>query len=248
MKSDLEIWNNAAEHWSKLVSNSSSLRTVQLQSATEALLTDLSGKKVLDAGCGEGIFTKFTADHGAEATGIDGAREMVTKAKQNYPNLNFQIADLLQPLPFTNQVFDLVLASMVLMHLKNAETFVGECKRTLKPKGFFIFSVLHPCFNFPTMSLYKSFMDKLFFRKPSGLSYNYYQKDDSRRFESSLNQQLTHYHRTLEDYSKLLSDNGFVITKIVEPHELPAEFLKTHQKVEYVTRLPRFLLIKAQAI
>ncbi len=248
MKSDLDIWNDAAQPWASDVTKPGSSRSVHLKSALDKLLGPTKDLEILDAGCGDGVFTNYLSELGARVVGIDGSEKMTEQARVKYPSLNFATADLLKTLPFKNSQFDLVLANMVLMHLKDIGVFVAECKRTLKPGGSFIFSVLHPCFNFPTMKLYKSFWDKILFRKPGGLAYDYFNNKVSRRFEQNLNQELTHYHRTIEDYSEILNQNGFSITRIVEPHELSPEYLKENPKMEYTTRLPRFLFIKATSI
>jgi ubiquinone/menaquinone biosynthesis C-methylase UbiE len=151
-------------------------------------------------------------------------------------------------MPFENQSFDLILANMLLMHLDSAEIFFAEAKRILKPNGILVFSVLHPAFNFPTMRLFKNFWDKLLKNGPKGLAFDYFQRGVTRRFESAIGRELTHYHRTVEDYSKLLEKNGFSINKILEPNKLPREYLDKHPKHEYATRLPRFIFIKASTI
>jgi ubiquinone/menaquinone biosynthesis C-methylase UbiE len=248
MNSDLEIWNKAADVWSNKVTKDESLRTLQLKSALDDLLGNVTGKDILDAGSGDGVFTEHFSLKGAHAVGVEGAKELVKIAQTKYPNRNFQTHDLLEALPFANGKFDAVFANMVLMHLSQIDTFLSEVKRTLKPKGIFVFSILHPCFNFPTMLLYKSWWDKILMKKPSGLAFDYFQTGVSRRYESTTSRDLTHYHRTIEQYSQKLRQLGFMIEAITEPHELPKDFLMNNPKLEYATRLPRFLFIKAVSI
>ncbi len=241
---DLDIWNDAADAWASKVSASGTLRDLYFRQAIKTLVGSVNGLKVLDAGCGDGVFSDLLQQQGGQVTAIDGAQEMVKIAKSKYPSVSFAVSDLLQPLEFQNESFDLVFANMVLMHLGEVKTFFTEAKRVLKPNGKLIFSVLHPAFNYPTMKLHKNWLDKLMFKKPSGLSFDYFQNSVSRRFESTMSKELTHYHRTLEQYSTELQKAGFVIEQMAEPHELDTEFLKNNPKLEYTTRLPRFLFIK----
>ncbi|HYE22230.1 MAG TPA: class I SAM-dependent methyltransferase [Verrucomicrobiae bacterium] len=248
MNPDLEIWDNAADAWASAITKPGTLRSIHFKKVIDQLLSEVSNKKILDAGCGDGVFTKYLANQNASVIGVDGSQEMIKIAKAKFPELDFAVTDLLQPMSFPDKSFDFVLANMVLMHLSDIKMFLKESKRVLKQNGTLIFSVLHPCFNFPTMKLYKSFMDKLLNRRPSGLAFDYFQTHQTRRFETNMNRELTHYHRTLEQYSKDLNANGFSIELMLEPHELDSEFLRQKPRLEYTTRLPRFLFIKAKSI
>lgn len=245
MSEDLRIWNEAASDWAKKVTSERTLRSVLLEKGLKELVSGVSGLNILDAGCGDGIFTAFLQSQKNTVIGIDGSEEMISIARQKYPRLKFEVVDLLKRLPFEDQTFDLVVSNMVLMHLSEVETFFAEVVRILKSRGQIIFSILHPAFNFPTMNLYKSWWQKLTFQKPFGLAFNYFRNNLSRRYEGELNMQLTHYHRTIEEYSKKLNKNGFAINILLEPHELDEQFISKNPKLEYATRLPRFLFFKA---
>src|SRR3989344_6464216 len=104
---DLEIWDSAADAWASKVTKGNSLRSIQLSKATEALIGDIAGKAVLDAGCGDGVFTNLMSQKGAHVTGVDGSAEMVKRAKAKYPSLDFKVVNLLKSVPFANEAFDL---------------------------------------------------------------------------------------------------------------------------------------------
>lgn len=57
------------------------------------LLLPQPKEKILDLGCGTGQLTAEIAKTGAIAIGIDAAASMIEKAQQNYPRLQFAIAD-----------------------------------------------------------------------------------------------------------------------------------------------------------
>jgi 2-polyprenyl-3-methyl-5-hydroxy-6-metoxy-1,4-benzoquinol methylase len=248
MSSDLDIWDAAADSWSSKVTKPGSLRSVHLKYGVDELVKNAAGKKILDAGCGDGVFTNYLHEQKADIVGIDGSAKMIEWAKQKYPHLRFDVVDMLKPLPFADQSFDLILSNMVMMHLADVDVFFKHAYRVLKNNGTLVFSVLHPCFNFPTMRLYKSWWAKLLFKKPSGLSHDYFKENVSRRYEKNLSQVLTHYHRTLEDYSKKLDQHGFAINRLLEPHHLTNDFIASNPKMEYTTRLPRFLFFKCTKI
>jgi len=57
-------------------------------------IKSLNGKKVLDAGCGHGIFTNYFHEKGFDVEGIDFSENLLKVANQNYPYLKFTNIDL----------------------------------------------------------------------------------------------------------------------------------------------------------
>jgi len=57
------------------------------------LLDPQPGERILDLGCGTGHLTAEIADRGADAVGIDAAESMVTQAREQHPDVRFEVAD-----------------------------------------------------------------------------------------------------------------------------------------------------------
>ena len=247
MNIDLQNWDKAAADWDKEIAHQNTYRTHLITTALEKLLTNVAGKKILDAGCGNGYFSSWLTERGAQVFGVDGSSEMIEIAKMKYADIPFKVHDLTLNFPEPDQSYDFVFANMLLMHMDSISIFLSDAKRLLKPNGELIFSVLHPCFNQPTSNLYKTLWQKITFAKPSSLAFDYYSHHPG-RYESHFKTKLSHYHRTLEEYSNVTSNSGFTIMQIIEPHELPTEFLEKHPKFEYATRLPRFIFFKCKPI
>lgn len=100
---------------------------------------DLKDKKILDAGCGQGVwlnqFAKFTAAENVFGADIDP--ESIDIAKQNYPeipaeNLKVSTAEELQ---FDDNMFDVAFSNEVLEHVEDDDQAVSELIRVLKPGG-----------------------------------------------------------------------------------------------------------------
>jgi SAM-dependent methyltransferase len=90
------------------------------------------GMKVLEFGCGTGMFSRRIAATGAILTSIDLSPDLITEAKkESDPNITFQIGDI-ESLPFPDAVFDAVIGSSVLHHVR-VEKALGQAFRVLKP-------------------------------------------------------------------------------------------------------------------
>ncbi len=97
-------------------------------------------KSILDIGCGEGQLTLAFAKLYPEAriVGIDKdekAIEVAQRAAKAMPNVEFVVGDVQQSLP--NGPFDLVYASVVLMHVPNTAKVLKLVYEALRPEGYF---------------------------------------------------------------------------------------------------------------
>ncbi len=93
-------------------------------------------EKVLDVGCGQGIFlARVVKTYGAKGIGIDISKRSIGTAN-HWPSsqLSFQVADATH-LPFPDKSFDHVLSFDLLEHVENQKKALAEMVRVLKPGG-----------------------------------------------------------------------------------------------------------------
>ncbi len=114
--------------------------------AVANLLGDLSGKRVLDLGCGTGRHTIVLCQKGGLVTALDQSIEMIQIAQkklQDY-NIHWVIHPLPDSLPFPDNFFSSIVAGLVAEHIQDLETLFREVSRILLRGGQFVLSALHP--------------------------------------------------------------------------------------------------------
>lgn len=100
------------------------------------LLDPQPGERILDLGCGTGQLTQKIAMTGADVRGIDYAPAMIEKARQNYPHLQFAIADARSF--HVDQPLDAVFSNAVLHWIKEPDSVLHCISQALKPGGRFV--------------------------------------------------------------------------------------------------------------
>jgi ubiquinone/menaquinone biosynthesis C-methylase UbiE len=101
-------------------------------------LGNVSGKKLLDLGCGAGENSVYFAKQGADCIASDYSAGMVEVAlqlaKKNGVNITGATVNAMA-LDFADNTFDIVYASNLLHHLPNPNICIHEMHRVLKPGG-----------------------------------------------------------------------------------------------------------------
>ena len=98
------------------------------------LLGDVSGQRILDLGCGDGVLTASLVEKGASVLGVDSSAEMIADAVQR--GLDAQVMDA-TALLFDSE-FDAVFTNAVLHWIRNHDAVLDGVHRALKQGGRFI--------------------------------------------------------------------------------------------------------------
>ena len=110
------------------------------------LLAPLEGKRVLDAGCGDGAYSLAATERGAFVTGVDVSAEMLAAAQARSAargvKVDWRQGDVLA-LPFPDASFDLAIAITVLCLVSDPQRAVRELARVLVPGGRLVIGDLH---------------------------------------------------------------------------------------------------------
>lgn len=216
-------------------------------------LIDNQPKRILDIGCGDGVFTKILKDSfKSEVYGIDISKKALKKAqKRGIKIKNYDIDG--KKLPFKNNYFDLVICGDVIEHIINTSKLIKEVKRILKKGGIVIASV-------PNFSAWYNRIITLFGYQPLWVDFSE---------EELIQNYITTGHVRLfnkKSLEALFKRNGLIINKIKgtylrcpkNPHikgKLRKIYNKTNSIIEKIESVmskrdawASVLIIKAQKI
>ena len=175
------------------------------------LAGDVTGRRILDAGCGSGPLFAALRDRGATVTGIDASAGMLELARRRLgADADLRVADLAGPLPFPDDAFDDVIASLVLHYLEDWGPALAELRRVLKPGGRLLVSVDHP-FVIPLMR-------HLAGEKPSYFGTRNRTEEWTMGGQTA---QLSFWDRPLHAMTEAFTAAGFHISAISEPPFVP---------------------------
>ena len=124
----------------------SAIRAVDLErSEMRSMYTsDLAPGRLLDIGCGNGLFLKRMSDVGWFVQGVEPDPQSARLASETY---GFEICTgTLQDAGFPSNQFDCITMSHVIEHLRDPLAVLAECRRILKPGGMLVITTPnHQC-------------------------------------------------------------------------------------------------------
>ncbi len=202
----IQQWNQAAQAYMNDQEKSDFVQSNK--KIVQDRFQDLSGKTVLDLGCGYGWYTEYFRQIGAKAVGCDGAAKMIELSKAQYPKCQFDVVDAEKAFPYENDTFDLVFCNQVLMDLENIDNLLTEVQRVLKPGGTFYMAIVHPAFYHCEWG-----KDETGFKKAKIMeTYLTHHSFDNDFWGST-----RHYHRTVSWYLNTIISHGFQLVWMGEP-------------------------------
>jgi tRNA (cmo5U34)-methyltransferase len=131
-------------HWDPETYLANMLRDVpaylELQEETAKAAADIPGTTILELGIGTGETARrlFASHPGAKLTAIDSSREMLERARTEFPEADLRQQRLQDELP--DGPFDLVVSALAVHHLDGAgkQDLFRRVAATLRPGGAFV--------------------------------------------------------------------------------------------------------------
>jgi ubiquinone/menaquinone biosynthesis C-methylase UbiE len=235
-------WGKVAAWYHETVEDRASYQKDLIMPNLLRLMDIQPGQKILDLGCGEGLFTRRFAKAGAEVTAIDIALPLIEIAKREAASENehykfqprFFVSDAASiPLvPSTTQ--DAVVINLALQNIENVAGVFKECARVLKPGGKLFIVLNHPAFRIPKATEWgwaetgnnklqtinnKQGRESIQYRRVDQYMTELRTTIDMRPGESAKGKQTEStisFHRPLQYFVKLLGKAGLAIVNMEE--------------------------------
>lgn len=245
-------WDDNADQWTRDVRAGFDVYRDQFTfpAFLDALPT-IAGLDVIDFGCGEGTNTRAFAKLGARVTGVDLSSRMIEHAKSveeaEPVGIRYHVTSYSDHCGLPDSSFDAVVSTMALMDGPDLPGAMGEAYRLLRPGGFILFSVLHPCFITRGLGWEKDAEGRT-----SGLRVaGYFDRStftEQWRFgnrpkdEAVAPFSVPRFPRTMSDYLNAVASAGLVITNIAEPQPSAAA-CQTYPRFSRWRDIGAFLLL-----
>ena len=219
-------WERNAKWWDDRIGDGNAFQCELIEPATLRLAAPGPGKLILDIACGAGRMARLLAADGAQVIGIDFCETFLdlararTAAEAPIEYRLLDVTDKGQLSALGAGRFHGAVATMALMDLAQIDPLFEALPFLLKPGGFFVFSILHPCFCGPGTEMYveETLVDGRSHRT-AGLKVNRYRASTPFRAEGIRGQpEPGHYfHRSLETLLSTAFRCGFHLDGLEEP-------------------------------
>jgi SAM-dependent methyltransferase len=111
------------------------------------LIGSVRGERILDLGCGEGRVARVLAADDNDVVGVDLSDKLLAIARDHDSRrITYVHADVCTTEWWDGQPFDGVVSSMALMDIDDLEGALTTVAATLRPSGWFAWSIIHPGF------------------------------------------------------------------------------------------------------
>ena len=207
------------------------------------LLPDVSGKRVLDLGCGAGQLAHHLAQSGAaEVIGVDVSERMLAIAAADYAHP--RVTYLRQPIEqadFPADRFELVVSSLAFHYVEDYARLMRNIAHWLTPGGVLVFSTEHPIYL--AVDPEAGWARDADGRRLHWALDNY--SEEGLREQRWFVDGVRKYHRTISTLVNGIVDAGLTVERLVEPTPSD-ETLRQRPDWRDERRRPTFLLVRAR--
>jgi ubiquinone/menaquinone biosynthesis C-methylase UbiE len=164
------------------------------------LVGEVAGQRVCDLACGQGVVSRKLAERGAYVSGVDVSEKMLGIARryerEEPPAIEYLLDDARTLDRVKGATFDGVVCNMALMDIADVAACLGSVSRVLRPEGWFVFSITHPCFPIPSIGWGQRVDAEMEREIPNYFAEGFWRRDNP----TGVRGRVGSHHRTLGTY------------------------------------------------
>jgi ubiquinone/menaquinone biosynthesis C-methylase UbiE len=215
-------------------------------------MLELSGKeRLLDIACGQGFFTRSFAKAAKHIEGCDLSASLIAYAKAHSADIPFTVCDAAKLSFAKDASFDVAYCVLALQNVEKADLAVKEAARVLAKGGRFVFVLNHPAFRIPKSSSWGfDAKENVQYRRVDRYLTPSKEKIDMTPGKRSDKEYTVSFHRSLQDYMKLLRAAGLAAVRMEEWISHKKSGAGPRRKAEDIARkeFPLFLAVEAKKL
>lgn len=213
-------WSEIAAWYDDLLSAGSGPHETAVGCLLE-LVPPLDDAVVLDLACGQGLATRALAEAGARRViGVDLSGAMVERARLHASppacDVSYVVDDAQALRAFAAGSFDGVTCQLGLMDIPDLDAALAAVHRVLRPDGWFVFVIGHPCFLMPDATPLRDVDGR-----PALSVSGYFREEFWRSSNPQGVRRAGNHHRTLSTYLNAVAGSGFLLERVSEPRPTP---------------------------
>lgn len=206
------------------------------------------GIQILEIGCGEGYFSRELAKAGASVVASDISPELIDIAKEKGGKVSYHVSNAEDLSWVKEHSADVVLAVLTLQNMERLDVVMKGVARALKKDGRFVFVLNHPVIRVPQTSSWGfDEKEKVQYRRLDGYLSGKKVSIDMHPGKKGAKSVTYSFHRSLQEYMKLLKGAGFCIVRLEEWISHRVSEPGPRAKAEDTARkeFPLFMMIEA---
>ena len=209
-------WGNVSGWYDATVEGADSYQQKVIMPNLMRIVAPEKGLKILDVGCGTGVFARAFSEAGAKVTGVDLGKELIDIAREKSKDTEYVVASADNLSGIKDREYDIATIVLAIQNMKNLDKVVEEVSKKIKSGGRFVMVLNHPMFRVPQLSdWYFDETTKIQYRKVARymseieipILMNPGKKDSKKTYS---------FHRPLQVYVKSFAKHGFCITRLEE--------------------------------
>jgi SAM-dependent methyltransferase len=183
------------------------------------LVGDIRGQRVCDIACGQGIVARQLAGGGGGAvvSDVDISSRLLELARsyeaENPAGIEYMWGDAQELPEIPDESFDGMVCNMALMNILSLPPTLDTVARILRPRGSFVFSIVHPCFRAPGSKLAEDAAEDTAWEISGYYHEGFWSSDDPRGIRGKIGS----HHPTISAYLNVLSQAGMTVERCAEP-------------------------------